>query len=128
MMYSWEENVSFVKTFSSLIQPCPLTLLILLMKVDLLTSHLSAKRDPTGVAGNVPKCVENSSIAEDAYEAVFHCDIMQEGTLGVGDEGVGDPKQRHQTSINTHALISREYQAGIPPALTQEDGGSVVLE
>lgn len=43
--------------------------------------------------GNVPKSIENSSVAEDAYEAVFHCDIMQEGALGVWDESVGDPEQ-----------------------------------
>ncbi len=41
----------------------------------------------------VPQGVENSSIAEDAYEAVLHRDVMQEGALGVGDEGVGDPEQ-----------------------------------
>lgn len=41
----------------------------------------------------LPKGIENSSIAEDAYEAVFHCDVMQEGTLGVWDEGVRDPEQ-----------------------------------
>lgn len=42
---------------------------------------------------NVPEGVENSSVAEDAYEAVFHRDVMQEGALGVRDEGVRDPEQ-----------------------------------
>lgn len=40
-----------------------------------------------------PKSVENGPVAEDAYEAVFHGDVMQEGALGVRDEGVGDPQQ-----------------------------------
>lgn len=76
---------------------------------------------------NVPKGVENSSVAEDANEAVFHCDIMQEGTLGVWDEGVRDPEQGHQAAVYTHALVPREHQPGITPALTEEDSCSVVL-
>ncbi len=77
---------------------------------------------------NVPEGVEDSSIAEDANEAVFHCDIMQEGALGVWDEGVGDPEQRHKASVHTDALISWEYKPGITPPLTEEDSCRVVLQ
>ena len=77
---------------------------------------------------NIPKSIENSPVAEDANQAVFHCDVVQKGALGVWDEGVGDPEQRHQTSVHAHALIPREHQPGIPPALTEEDCCSVVLK
>ena len=52
---------------------------------------------------------------------------MQEGALGVGDEGVRDPQQGHEASVHADALIPREHQAGVTPALTEEDGCSVVL-
>ena len=76
----------------------------------------------------VPKGIENSSIAEDAYEAVLHRDIVQEGTLGVGDEGVRDPEQRHQASVQTDTLVPWEHQPGITPALAEEDSGCVILK
>lgn len=75
----------------------------------------------------VPQGVEDSSIAKDPNEAVFHSDIMQEGPLGVWDEGVRDPEQRHQTSVYAHTLIPGKHQPGIPPALTKEDSCCVVL-
>lgn len=53
---------------------------------------------------------------------------MQEGALGVGDEGVGDPEQRHQAPVHADALIPREDQPGVTPPLAEEDGGSVVLK
>lgn len=53
---------------------------------------------------------------------------MQEGALGVGDERVGDPEQRHQPPIHADALVAREDQPGVAPPLAEEDGGRVVLE
>lgn len=76
----------------------------------------------------VPEGVEDSAIAEDAYEAVFHRDVVQEGALGVWDEGVRDPEQGHEASVHTDALISREHQPGVTPPLTEEDSCCVVLK
>lgn len=52
---------------------------------------------------------------------------MQEGTLGVWDEGVGDPEQRHQAPVHADALVPWEDQPGVAPTLAEEDGGGVVL-
>lgn len=82
---------------------------------------------PKSYKNKVPEGVENSAIAEDAYEAVFHRDVMQEGALGVWDEGVRDPEQGHEASVHTDALISREHQPGVTPPLTEEDSCCVVL-
>jgi len=76
----------------------------------------------------VPEGVEHGAVAEDADEAVLHGDVMQEGALGVRDEGVGDPEQRHQAAVHAHALVPGEHEAGVAPALPQEDGGGVVLK
>lgn len=53
---------------------------------------------------------------------------MQEGALGVWDEGVRDPEQRHEASVHTDALVSREHQPGVTPSLTEEDSCCVVLK
>lgn len=53
---------------------------------------------------------------------------MQEGALGVWDEGVRDPEQRHEAAVHADALIPREHQPGVPPPLTEEDGRCVVLK
>lgn len=53
---------------------------------------------------------------------------MQERALGVRDEGVRDPEQRHQAPVHAHTLISREHQPGITPPLTEEDSCGVVLK
>lgn len=53
---------------------------------------------------------------------------MQEGALGVWDEGVRDPEQRHEPSVHTNALVSREHQPGVTPSLTEEDSCCVVLK
>lgn len=66
----------------------------------------------------LPESVEHSAIAEDADQAVLHSDIMEEGTLRIRDERIGDPQQRNQPSIQTQTFISREYQSGILPSLS----------
>lgn len=53
---------------------------------------------------------------------------MQEGAFGVWNEGVRDPEKRHKASVHADALVTREHQPGVPPPLTEEDGGRVVLE
>lgn len=76
----------------------------------------------------LPEGIQNSAVAEDAYQAVLHSDIVQERALGVGDEGVGDPKQWHQAPVHADAVIPWENQPGVAPPLAQEDGGGVVLK
>lgn len=53
---------------------------------------------------------------------------MQERAFGVGDEGVGDPEQRHQAAVHADALVPWEDQPGVAPPLAEEDGGGVVLK
>lgn len=53
---------------------------------------------------------------------------MQEGALGVWNEGVRDPEEWHETSVHANALVTWEHQPGVPPPLTEEDGGRVVLK
>lgn len=50
---------------------------------------------PTGLFVIQPQRVKDSPIGEDADQPVLHGDVMQEGLLGVDDEGVGDPQQLH---------------------------------
>lgn len=76
----------------------------------------------------LPEGVQNGAVAEDAYQAVLHRHVVQEGALGVGDERVGDPEQRHQAPVHADALVPREDQPGVAPPLAEEDGGSVVLK
>ena len=74
-----------------------------------------------------PQGVQDSSVGEDADQSVLHRDVVEEGLLGVHDEGVGHPQQLDQTAVQTQALVALEHQALIRPALAQEDGGRVVL-
>lgn len=53
---------------------------------------------------------------------------MQEGLLGVNDEGVRDPEQLHQSPIQAQALVSFKHEPLVGPALAEEYGGRVVLQ
>lgn len=52
---------------------------------------------------------------------------MEEGLLGVHDEGVGDPEELHKTPIKTQALVAFKDQPLVRPPLAKEYGGGVVL-
>lgn len=75
----------------------------------------------------IPEGVENRSVGEDTDEAVLNGDVVQEGLLGVHNEGVRDPEELHQPAVQAQALVALEDQALIRPTLPQEDSGGVVL-
>jgi len=52
---------------------------------------------------------------------------VEEGLLGVHDEGVRDPEQLHEPAVQAQALVALEHQALVRPALAEEYGGGVVL-
>lgn len=74
-----------------------------------------------------PQRVEDGPVGEDAYQPVLHGDVVEEGLLGVDDEGVGDPEQLHKPPVQAQALVALEHQALVRPALAEEYGGGVVL-
>lgn len=62
-------------------------------KISRLTCSIYTPKPPKKEEEEVPEGIENSPITENAYEAVFHRDVMQEGTLRVRDKGVRNPEQ-----------------------------------
>lgn len=50
---------------------------------------------PTSLFVIPPQGVEDGPVGEDADQPILHGDVMEEGLLGVDDEGVGDPEQLH---------------------------------
>lgn len=74
-----------------------------------------------------PQSVEDGPVGEDADQPVLHSDVVEEGLLGVHDEGVRDPEELHQAPVQAQALVALEHQALIRPALAEKDGGGVVL-
>lgn len=65
-----------------------------------------------------PQSIEDSPVGEDADESVLNGDVMEEGLLGVNDEGVWYPQKLHQAPIQTQALVALKHQALVRPALT----------
>ena len=75
-----------------------------------------------------PQSIKDSPVGEDAYQPVLHGDVMEEGLLGVHDEGVGDPEELHQPPVQAQALVAFKHQALVGPALAEKDGGGIVLQ
>lgn len=87
----------------------------------------TATNKPTILFVIPPQRVENGPVGEDADQSVLHSDVVEEGLLGVHDEGVGNPEELHKSPVKTQALVAFKHQALVRPALAEENGGGVVL-
>lgn len=53
---------------------------------------------------------------------------MEEGLLGLHNVSVWHPEELHEACVQSDALVAFEHQPLVRPALSEVDGGCVVLE
>lgn len=74
-----------------------------------------------------PESIKDGAVGEEADEPVSHRDFMEEGLLGLHNVRVRHPEELHEAGIQSDALVTFKHQPLVRPALSEVDGGCVVL-
>lgn len=80
-----------------------------------------------GRGAHSPEGVQHRAIGEEADEPVPHGDLVEEGLLGLHNVSVRHPQELHEAGVQSDALVAFEHQPLVCPALSEVDGGRVVL-
>lgn len=91
----------------------------------LLSSCFPSPREAAGA--QLPESIQDGAVGEEADEPVSHCDFMEEGLLGLHNVRVRHPEELHEAGIQSDALVTFKHQPLVRPALSEVDGGCVVL-
>lgn len=83
---------------------------------------------PPEVAGtHSPESIQDRAVGEEADEPVSHGDLVEEGLLGLHNVSVRHPQELHEARVQSDTLVALEHQPLVRPALSEVDGGRVVL-
>lgn len=80
-----------------------------------------------GRRAHSPEGVQDCAVGEEADEPVSHGDLMEEGLLGLHNVRVRHPEELHEARVQGDTLVAFEHQPLVRPALSEVDGGRVVL-